>query len=280
MLGKQKTIRNSFMSSNTFQLSKGAAQSYEGQKVPAIFRPMAVATVNKIRLTENDKVLDVACGTGIILRVIGERVPNISRLVGSDLNESMLDVAKNLTEHAKYKPEWHQGAVSKLPFEAGSFSKCFCQQGLQYFPDKVAALKELRRVLMPNGTLIITVWSDVSPFIASLSRAFGRHVSTNAEQGALAPFAFRDKEYISRLIAEAGYKDQSVQVITANRILGEPSKSIPSEIAGIPVGKEVASKGPDVMARIVQEVSQEMAQYRVGEGFAVPQSAYLFEAKT
>ncbi len=119
------------MTSNTFQLTKGAAQSYEGQKVPAIFRPLAEATVSEIELNENDKVLDVACGTGIVVRVIGERLPNIARLVGSDLNEGMLEVARKLTDGASHHPEWRQSEVSHLPFETDSFSKCFCQQGLQ-----------------------------------------------------------------------------------------------------------------------------------------------------
>ena len=82
------------MSSSTFQLSKMAAQSYEKQKVLAIFRPIAEATVNEIELTDSDKILDVACGTGIIMRVIGERSPNITRLAGVDINESMLEVAR------------------------------------------------------------------------------------------------------------------------------------------------------------------------------------------
>ncbi len=124
----------------------------------------------------------------------------------------------------------------------------------------------------------MTVWSDISPFIAALSESFGRHVGIEAAQGALALFAFRDKEVISGLIAEAGFAEQSVRVITANRILGDPSKSIPKEIAGIPVGSEVLKQGPDVMKRIVGEVSKAITQYRDGEGFSVPQSAYLFEA--
>lgn len=194
------------MSSSTFQLSKLAAQSYEGQKVKAIFRPMAEATVEKMELTENDKILDVACGTGIIARVIGERIPSVSRLVGSDLNESMLEVAKDLTERTSYLPEWHQGEVSNLPFESNSFSKCFCQQGLQYFPEKVAAL--------------------------------------------------RDKDLISGLIAEAGFKDQTMQVITANRILGVADKSIPSEIDGISGGKEVTSKGPEIQLPFVHDIAE------------------------
>ena len=165
-----------------------------------------------------------------------------------------------------------------MPFESNSFSKCFCQQGLQYFPEKVAALRELRRVLVPNGKLIISVWSNISPFIAALSEAFGRHVSEEAAKGALAPFAFRDKDLISGLIAEAGFKDQTMQVITANRILGVADKSIPSEIDGIPGGKEVTSKGPEIMAKIVEEVAAAIAQYRNDRGFAVPQSAYLFIA--
>ena len=94
------------MTGDTFQLTASAAQNYEAQKVPAMFRPLAELTVSEVEVRNDDKVLDVACGTGIVARVVGEKMPKIERLVGSDLNEGMLKVARKLTEGATYRSEW------------------------------------------------------------------------------------------------------------------------------------------------------------------------------
>lgn len=267
------------MSHETYQLTNQAAQIYESQKVPAMFRPLAESTVSLIQVDSTDDILDVACGTGILARVIGEKYPDIQRLVGSDLNQGMLDVARTLTATEPYKSEWYAADVGSLPFDNHSFTLCFCQQGLQFFPDKAKALSEIHRVLKPDGRLVLSIWSEVSPLFTILAEALERHIGTAIAERSLAPFAFRDQAHIENLLTKAGFTEHKVQILTVDRQIGLAKESIPAEIAGNPVGEEVANKGPEVLNRIVQRVTDHLVPYKLNEGFSIPQTTFLFETR-
>lgn len=267
------------MTNETYQLTNQAAQIYESQKVPAMFRPLAESTVNLIQLDAVDHVLDVACGTGILARVVGEKFPKIQRLVGSDLNQGMLDVATTLTVAEPYKSEWYAADVGSLPFDSHTFTLCFCQQGLQFFPDKAKALSEIHRVIKPNGRLVLSVWSEISPFFEVLAEALERHIGTAIAERSLAPFAFRNQDQIENLLTAAGFTGHKVHTLTVDRQICPAQDAIPAEIAGNPVGVEVAEHGAEVHDLIVQRVIENLSPYRVGEGFSIPQATFLFETK-
>lgn len=266
------------MSQDTFQLTLNAAEVYESQKVPAMFRPLAEATLREVSINSNDLVLDAACGTGIVSRLIEERVPNINCIVGVDLNKGMIEVAQTLTKDRQGLFEWHQADILTLPFEDNTFTIAFCQQGLQFFPSKVEALSEIRRVLGSDGRLVLTVWSEISPFFEALAESLKANITNSVAERSLAPFEFRDGQVIEQLISNAGFVDIRSDTITVERKMGPASISIPKEIAGNPVGPEVAEKGQDVIDQIVKEVGEALRPYQKEDGFVVPQSTHLIQA--
>lgn len=97
---------------------------------------------------DGDRVLDVACGTGIVANRIGPVTGKCCSITGIDLNEGMLSIARRNPQI-----DWRQGSATDLPFEPGSFEVVLCQQGLQFFPDRAAAMREMARVLSPGGRL-------------------------------------------------------------------------------------------------------------------------------
>jgi len=99
---------------------------------------------------EGDRVLDVACGTGPVARYIAPFVGSTGRVVGLDLNSGMLDTARAMPVPAGVSIEWREGNATALPFPNAGFDVVCCQQGLQFFPDRPAALREMHRVLAPN----------------------------------------------------------------------------------------------------------------------------------
>lgn len=264
------------MSTHSFQLGGHAAEIYEAQKVPAIFKPLAEETVARVRIRDSDRVLDVACGTGIVSRLIAVKVPGVARMAGVDLNPGMLQVARKLSDEAGLGLEWYQHDVSALPFQAREFTVCFCQQGLQYFPDKPAALGEIHRVLAPEGRLILSVWSEISPLFEAMSEALAIHVGDAAAHRAVAPFAFRDRRVIEQLLKNAGFALDPVQTITVERKIGPAEESLPREMAGSPVAEDLEGLEPERLDRIVSDMSASLAAYRLDEGFSVPQVSYLF----
>jgi len=109
-------------------------------------------------------VLDVACGTGVVTRAAAERVASGGRVAGIDLNPGMIAVARSLPPTAGAAIEWHEASALALPFADSGFDVVLCQQGLQFFPDKALALREMRRVLRPGGRLALSVWNNAGPY--------------------------------------------------------------------------------------------------------------------
>jgi ubiquinone/menaquinone biosynthesis C-methylase UbiE len=112
----------------------------------------------------------------------------------------MLDVARSLTAAEPYKNEWYAADVGSIPFDSQSFTICFCQQGLQFFPNKEKALSEIHRVIKPGGRLVLSVWSEVSPLFAILAEALEQHISIALAKRSLAPFTFRNQERNENLL--------------------------------------------------------------------------------
>jgi len=112
---------------------------------------------------EGDRVIDLACGTGILGRLAAEKAGRSGSVVGVDLNAGIIEEAKRHPPTSGAGLELIQGDVTALDYPDASFDVAFCQQGLQFFPNKLAALKEIRRVLTPGGTVALTVWSSLPP---------------------------------------------------------------------------------------------------------------------
>jgi SAM-dependent methyltransferase len=134
-----------------------AAETYERHMVPAIFGPWAEDLLALAMPAPGERVLDVACGTGVVARLVAQRVAPTGTVVGLDLNPGMLAVARTLPL-PQGEIQWREGNVSAMPFPDASFDLALCQQGLQFFPDRPAALREVRRVLEPRGRLALSVW--------------------------------------------------------------------------------------------------------------------------
>ena len=188
-------VRNEKMSqSERWQLGGNAPEVYETELVPAIFAPWAPLVVAKAALRHGERVLDVACGTGVVARLAAEQVGAGGHAVGVDLNPGMLARARASPMPEGTAVEWREGDAGALPFGTASFDAVFCQLGLQYFPDRQQAAREMYRVLKPGGRLVVLVWRALahSPGFAALAAALERHVSPAAAAVMRAPFVFGD----------------------------------------------------------------------------------------
>ena len=153
-------------SSSTFTR---ASAPYERVMVPAVFGPWAKDLLDTVALAAGTRVLDVACGTGIVARLAASQVGPTGRVVGLDTNEAMLAVARAQPQPTGAHVEWRQGDATKLPFPDAEFGAVLCQQGLQYVPDRAAALREMKRVLASGGRLGLSVFSHSVGFQLFLS---------------------------------------------------------------------------------------------------------------
>ncbi len=133
------------------------AEVYESFFVPAMFAPLATLVLDRVSPRPGERVLDVACGTGIVARRAARLVGDGGRVVGVDPSPAMLAVARSAAVSEDVSVEWQEGTAEALPFPDASFDLAFCQMGLQFFPDKQAGLTELHRVLVPGGRTAVSV---------------------------------------------------------------------------------------------------------------------------
>jgi SAM-dependent methyltransferase len=175
---------------------------YEHSLVGSLFKPWAELVVGHVDPRPGERFLDVACGTGIVARVVKERLRAGANIVGVDLNPLMLAVARN----AAADIDWRQGDASSLPLEAGEqFEVVVCQQGLQFFPDKPAAVRQMRRALAPGGRLAVSTWrpDEEMPFLRELRRIAERHLGAIVDRR----HAFGLAAPLDTLLREAGFHD-------------------------------------------------------------------------
>lgn len=158
-----------------FQISLEAAEHYEEAFVPAIFAEWAPLIADVAGVRQGQDVLDVACGTGIVARTVADRLAGSGSVVGVDLNEAMLTVAR------RRRPDitWQQGDVADLPYPDGTFDAVLCQMALMFFPDRQAAVGEMARVARPGAAVAIVVPAALAdqpayrPFVEAAARRAG-----------------------------------------------------------------------------------------------------------
>jgi ubiquinone/menaquinone biosynthesis C-methylase UbiE len=183
-----------------WRLDDAAAEYFEAHFVPAIFATWAPALVDSGGVAQGQRVLDVACGTGIVARVAADRLAGVGEVAGLDLNSSMIKVARRLQPDI----DWCEGDATDMPFSDASFDAVLCQAGLMFFPDPVAALREMRRVLRPGGTLAALVWGESAGYELTaqlLEETSGKEIADIFR----APFSMSQPSLLPEFVAKAGF---------------------------------------------------------------------------
>lgn len=264
-----------FAMTDSFRLTEAAARKYQRHSVPAMFGPLAEKTVELLRLKPDMHVLDVACGTGALTRAILKALIGRGRVLGTDLNQTMIDVARELTPDSPHDVDWLAADVTDLPLPDAGFDLACIQQGLQFFPDKPAALREIHRILKPDGRLCLTCWKETSPFNGSLATALEHHVAPQAAEKARAPFSYRDGAVIQALLEENGFAVKRHTPIVLQRRF----EDLGEQILALPIEKDLREAGEEKTQMVIDTTAKLLAPYDTGGVFIVPQEAHFFEAQ-
>jgi ubiquinone/menaquinone biosynthesis C-methylase UbiE len=191
----------------------GFAETYERVLVPSLFRPWAEELLGRVPLCEGARVLDVACGTGIVARVAHARLAGGGRVVGVDRSAGLLAVAQAIEPSI----DWRIGDAARLPVPAGEqFDAVTCSQGLQFFADRAAAVREMRRVLAPGGRVGVAVWRSLEE--NGLLHDVGRIVERFAGPIHDQRHGFADADALGRLLVEADFDDVLVEPISRDTL--------------------------------------------------------------
>ena len=254
-------------------------EMYERWLVKPLFQPWAEILLDRAGLTAGHRVLDVACGTGIVARVAMRRLAGTGRIVGIDIGPQMLAVAR--AEEPAI--EWREGSADALPLRDGErFDRTLCHQGLQFFPDRPAAVREIRRSLERGGRLAVAVWTSVeeTPFIAALHRVAEAHLGPFVDRR----HGFGDPAALARLIAEGGFDDVQVESLTHTIRFADPAVFVrlnSTAVVGMSAGAQTMTNEERArLGDLIAEESAEVARrYTNGDGLAFDLGANVATAR-
>jgi ubiquinone/menaquinone biosynthesis C-methylase UbiE len=219
---------------------KNPAVNYERYFVPAIGAPLAVDLVRAAGLRPGQRVLDVACGTGIVARLASQQTDATGTIAGLDVNPGMVAVARSATP-SDMPIEWYEASADAMPFPDESFDVILCQMGLQFMPDKHAALNEIRRVLAPGGRLILNVPGPTPRLLAIMEEAFKSHIGAEAAGFVNQVFSLNDTKEIQNLMSGAGFHDISVRSEMKSLQLPVPEEFLWQYVNSTPLAGAVAN---------------------------------------
>ncbi|MCB0155595.1 MAG: methyltransferase domain-containing protein, partial [Anaerolineae bacterium] len=212
------------------QVNTSAAEVYDAFFVPALFQEWAGRMVKAAHVQSGQHVLDVGCGTGVFARAAAERVGPAGEVVGLDINEGMLAVARRKAPHI----EWRCGPAEALPLEDNRFDAVACQFALMFFEERQAALREMVRVLRPGGRLAVAVWDTVenTPGYSAMGGLLQRLCGAEAANALRAPFNLGDTARLQTLFAEAGLPGAIITSLTGTARFESITAWVTTEIKG------------------------------------------------
>lgn len=245
-----------------------APLNYEHFFVPAIGAPLATDLISHAALRPGERVLDVACGTGIVARLASEQVGATGTVAGLDVNPGMLAVARSATPPGM-PIEWHEASAEAMPLPEASFDVVLCQMGLQFMPDKQAALREMRRVVVRGGRLILNVPGPIPRLLSILAEALARHIGAEAAGFVKHVFSLHDTAEIQNLVSGAGYHNVSVQSDTKPLRLPPPEEFLWQYLQSTPLAGALAQVGDDRRGSLEREVVAKWQEFAKDSGLVL-----------
>lgn len=255
-----------------------APQNYERFFVPLIPRPLAEDLIDRAALKAGERVLDVACGTGLITRLAAERVGSAGSVAGLDLNPGMLAVARSLAPPHAARVRWYESSAESMPIPDESFDVVLCQLGLQFVTDQGAALKEMHRVLAPGGRLLFNV-PRPSPFFGVLDAALERHVGLQAAQFVRAVFSMSDPATIELMVAGAGFHRIETETRPMKLRLPSAKEFLWQYVHCTPLTAELAKTDALVHTALEGEVVEKWKPWASPDGLAYEQEMIVVTGK-
>ena len=265
------------MPTESWQVQTHAARRYQEILVPALMAVWAPHLLDIAAIQSGDRVLDVACGTGVAAAAAAERVGAQGSVAGLDLNPAMLAVAKELRPGI----EWQEGDAIALPFSDASFDRVICQFGVMFFADRHAALREARRVLRPRGVLALATWASIelSPLYVQMAEIVERIAGSEAAAIVRAPFVLPDRASLERMLSNAGF--EVIESRSKTELVSYPNVDLflEGEIDATPLGAALQAKGNGRSDQVTAAVRTAAETFATSDGVVFPITANLVSAR-
>lgn len=242
-----------------------AAENYERYFVPAIGGPVAEVTLAAANPQPGERVLDVACGTGIVARRAAERVGPSGRVTGIDLAPDMIDVARTAPAPAAPKIEWDNGDATSLPYPDDAFDVVLCQMGLMFIEDRGAAVSEMHRVLAAGGRAVVVTPGAIQPLFEVLEQGIVDHIGAELGVFVRAVFSMDDPAELATLLERAGFSAVTGSATPIDLELPAPRDFLWQYVNLTPMAPIAAAAPPEARDALERDVVESWAPF-VSEG--------------
>lgn len=245
-----------------------------------LFQPYAEDLAARLQVEEPGSVLELACGTGILTRVLRTALPSTVKLIATDLNEPMFrNAAEKFREDEAV--QWLQADACSLPFGDRMFDAVLCQFGLMFVPDKALAAREAHRVLKPDGLFLFNVWDAMKHNALgwltheTIASYFDKDPPTFYQ----VPFGYHDRDEINRVLEQAGFGEIQIDLVAKESGAVRAEDAAMGLVQGNPVAVAITERDPLLLPVITRAVAQALTD-RFGEtDIRAPMRAIVVQAR-
>jgi ubiquinone/menaquinone biosynthesis C-methylase UbiE len=263
------------------QFSGSIPAAYDRYLGPLFFQPYAEDLAARLQVEGNASVLELACGTGILTRVLRTLLPSTIELIATDLNEPMFRHAAEKFGETE-AVQWLQADACNLPFGDRTFDAVVCQFGIMFVPDKTLAAREARRVLKPGGLFLFNVWDALEHNAVgrlaheTITSYFEKDPPTFYE----VPFGYHDQDEIKRMLESAGFREVQIDVVAKMAEASRAQDVATGLVQGNPVAVAIAGRNASLLPIITGAVADAITRRFGEENIRAPMRAIVVRARS
>jgi SAM-dependent methyltransferase len=254
-------------------------EKYDRYLGPLFFHEYAQVMAARLEVVAGMRVLETACGIGIVTERLAARLAGHGTLVASDLNAPMLGYAA--AKLAGLDIGWKEADATKLPFEDGAFDAVVCQFGLMFFPDKSAGVREAFRVLKPGGRFLVSVWDRLedNPVPRITHETVATFFPSDPPQFYRIPFSPHDVTGVRGLLTGAGFEDVQDERVEGAGVSPSAADATKGLIEGNPIYQAIMERRPAALADIETAVAEKLVATLGDHPLRCPLRAIFFSAR-
>ncbi len=263
-----------------WQLSGDSPRAWERYLVPTCTAVWAEDIIERAGLRPGDRMLDIGTGSGYVARLAVPKVRWTGTVTGLDLNEGMLQVAKELSTLVEPPIDWVKGDAHDLPFPDASFDAVTCQFGVQYFPARRTALKEIHRVIAPGGRFLFSVFRSTvhNPGWAPLIESLDRHIGSHAGDIFRSIFSLGSMDQVRSLMQQSGWRNYTINIGIHEARYPSIEDFVRWELESMPT-PQLKDDFERTAQAIADYCAEAMVNYRDDNGVVFPAQCFVVEAK-
>lgn len=251
---------------------------YDRYMVPLLFRPYADWAAQRVTALQPQRILETGAGTGVLTQALHAAIPQ-AEIVATDLNQPMLDQAAQRVSGQKVT--FRQADALALPFDDLSFDLVICQFGVMFFPDKVKANAEARRVLRDGGSYMLVIWDSVERNLAT--KVAGAAVAALFPSNSAAfyeriPFRYHDRAAIEGDLRSAGFQKIAIETVELRSRAASARDAAIALTQGTPMRSEIEQQGAHALSAATDAAAKALEQFQGPNGFEAPMSAHIVTA--